>query len=142
MPSKTKFTGQTVHTTPTAIETVVDEGKITIGGVQITGWNVRSIVFASSPVTAAIGDRLNVDISGGSIVINLPAVPSVASVRNSDVNVKHVGGSLAANSITVNAAAGDTIDGAASVVYNNASASAGFSVDYRHDGNGTNWRVS
>lgn len=103
---------------------------------QIAKWNVRNVVPADSPVTAAIGDRINCDTTAGAIVVNLPAVPSTPSPRTVDIVITDTG-TAAANNITVNAAAADFINGSASLVI----AVTGASVQLCHDGDGTNWRI-
>lgn len=115
-------------------------GHVRINGVDL-GWNVRNVVVAASPVTAAWGDRINVDTSGGAIVVNLPAVPAVTSPRQFDCIITHVGGNAIAAAITVNAFnAGDAtnkINGANSFSIN----VTGASIQICHDGDSTNSRI-
>lgn len=103
---------------------------------QIAKWNVRTVTNADSPVTAAIGDWIITDTSGGAITINFPALPAAASPRSADIRVTDTG-SAAANNVTINAAVGDAINGAGSLVIatNNASR------DLSHEGDGTDWRI-
>lgn len=103
----------------------------------VARWNVRAVTNADSPVTAAIGDWIIADTTGGAITINLPAVPSTVSPRGEDVRITDTG-NAGANNVTVNAAAGDLINGATPLVIATNNASRNLS----HQGDGTNWRIA
>ncbi len=107
-------------------------GRVSINGIPI-GWVLRSGVS----ITAAIGDRINGSTTTGAVAITLPAVPSTVSTRDADIIVKDADGNALINNITITPDAGDTIDGAASLVI----AINKASVTLCHDGDGTNWRV-
>lgn len=81
-------------------------------------WNdVSYKVFADSPVTVADGDAgtlYNCDCTGGNIVINLPAIAGLSLSGSWSIGVKKTDSS--ANTITINRASTDVIDGATSLV--------------------------
>ena len=106
-------------------------GRLYVNGIPI-GWN---IVTTAVNAACAIGDR--VLVQGGGITITLPAVPSVVSTRDADIIVVEVNGGVLGSPITINAAAGDLINGAASVTIGVPFGS----LTLCHDGDGTNWRI-
>ena len=56
-------------------------------------WNYRAVAFADSPVTAAAGDWIDCDTTGGVIVVNGPEVKNAAwgvSKFNSGANAVDV----------------------------------------------------
>jgi len=106
-------------------------GRLKVNGIPI-GWN---IVTTGINATVAIGDRVHVQ--GGAITITLPAVPSVVSTRDVDIMILEINGGVLGTPITVTAAAGDLINGAATAIIG-----VGFgSMMLSHDGDGTNWRI-
>lgn len=106
-------------------------GRVKINGIPI-GWN---IVTTGVDATVAIGDRVHVQ--GGAITITLPAVPSVVSTRDVDIIIVEINGGVLGTPITVTAAAGDLINGAATAIIG-----VGFgAMSLCHDGDGTNWRI-
>ena len=106
-------------------------GRLYVNGIPI-GWN---LVTTGVNATVAIGDRVNVQ--GGAITITLPAVPSVVSTRDVDIIIAEVNGGVLGTPITVTAAAGDLINGAATAIIG-----VGFgAMSLCHDGDGTNWRI-
>jgi hypothetical protein len=111
-------------------------GHLYVNGVSL-GWTVRNVSSVNSPVTAAWGDRINVDTTTGAVTINLPAVPSVASPRQLDMIITHVGGNGGANPITVSANGANLINGSGSFSLNVTSGS----ILICHDGDGQNSRV-
>ena len=88
------------------------------GGIALTDlprpWNVRIITSADSPVTAAHGDILSCDSSGGVISITLPA----ATGPNAQFVEINTGGSADTNNIIINTTGADTILGQASITNN------------------------
>mgnify|MGYP003498658603 CR=1 FL=1 len=106
-------------------------GRVYVNSIPI-GWN---IVTTAVNAACAIGDR--VLVQGGGITIPLPAVPSVVSTRDADIIVVEVNGGVLGSPITINAAAGDLINGAASVTIGVPFGS----LTLCHDGDGTNWRI-
>ena len=88
------------------------------GGIALTDlprpWNVRIITSADSPVTAAHGDILSCDSSGGIISITLPA----ATAANAQFVEVTTGGSANTNSIIINTTGADTVLGQSSITHN------------------------
>jgi hypothetical protein len=82
----------------------------------LTGAPRQQRSVTASPITVVPSDSiLNVNISTGSPICTLPP----ASSRNgSPLTYKDVGGQFAAHNLTLTPFAGDTIDGAASLVLN------------------------
>ena len=106
-------------------------GRVYVNGIPI-GWNAVTI---NANATVAIGDK--VLVQGGAITITLPAVPSVVSTRDVDIVILEVNGGVLGTPITVTAAAGDLINGAATAIIG-----VGFgAMSLSHDGDGTNWRI-
>jgi DnaJ-class molecular chaperone len=70
-----------------------------------------SIDHTVSPYTAAYGQTLLVDTSGGAVTINLPA----AVAGGSSIVVLDVGGAASANNITLDPDGAETISGEATV---------------------------
>ena len=106
-------------------------GRVYINGIPI-GWN---LVTLATNGAVAIGDRVLVE--GGGITVTLPVVPSVVSTRDIDITILESLGSALGSPITVAAAAGDLINGAASVLIGVANGA----MQLCHDGDGTNWRI-
>jgi hypothetical protein len=106
-------------------------GRVYVNGVPI-GWN---LVTLATNGAVAIGDRVLVE--GGGIAVTLPAVPSVVSTRDHDMIITESLGLALGSPITINAAAGDLINGAASVTIGVPFGS----LTLCHDGDGTNWRI-
>ena len=106
-------------------------GRVSINGIPI-GWNIVTI---NANATVAIGDRVRVQ--GGAITVTLPPVPSVVSTRDVDLLIHEINGGVLATPITVTAAAGDLINGAAT-----ATIGVGYgAMSLSHDGDGTNWWI-
>lgn len=120
--------GGTVFAVSSATAT---RGRVSINGIPI-GW---TIVTTNINATVAIGDRVHVQ--GGGITITLPAVPSVVSTRDHDIIIMEVSGTALGSPITINAAAGDLINGASSATINVPNGA----MTLCHDGDGTNWRI-
>lgn len=120
--------GGTVFAVSSATAT---RGRVSINGIPI-GW---TIVTTNVNATVAIGDRVHVQ--GGGITITLPAVPSVVSTRDHDIIIMEVNGAALGSPITINAAAGDLINGASSATINVPNGA----MTLCHDGDGTNWRI-
>jgi hypothetical protein len=76
-------------------------------------------------------------VQGGGITVTLPAVPSTVSTRDHDIIITESLGLALGSPITINAAAGDLINGASSTTIGVASGS----LTLCHDGDGTNWRI-
>jgi len=110
-------------------------GHLFVNGVDL-GWNVRTVAFADSPVTAAIGDRFLVDTTGGIVTINLPAVPSVTSARQLDVIVIDAKLNFGANRCVLAPNGTNKID---TVNASIALTTNGVGATLVHDGDGTNW---
>ena len=106
-------------------------GRLYVNGIPI-GWN---IVTTAVNAACAIGDR--VLVQGGGIAVTLPAVPSVVSTRDHDLIITESLGLALGSPITINAAAGDLINGSASVTIGVPFGS----LTLCHDGDGTNWRI-
>lgn len=72
------------------------------------GPSPTAVTFAMSPYTPLVGDTLlMVDTSGGAVTIAMP----LSSTRTLDLEVKDATGNAAANPISVDRTAPDTIDG-------------------------------
>lgn len=94
-----------------------------------------------TPYAARLVDRIIRVNYAGAAVVNLPATNSGNALAiprpgaGASVTVKDISGAAATNNITINAAAGETIDGSASVVINK---------NYGHlelVSNGTGWNI-
>ena len=77
----------------------------------IRPWNITATKTAD--YTTAIGEVVKCDPSGAGFNVDLPAMPSTATLRDVDVIVKNITSST--NTITIRPQAGQTIDGAANV---------------------------
>ena len=77
----------------------------------IRPWNITATKTAD--YTTAIGEVVKCDPSGAGFNVDLPAIPSTATLRDVDVIVKNITSST--NTITIRPQAGETIDGAANV---------------------------
>jgi len=77
----------------------------------IRPWNITATKTAD--YTTAIGEVVKCDPSGAGFNVELPAIPSTATLRDVDVIVKNITSST--NTITIRPQAGQTIDGAANV---------------------------
>ena len=106
-------------------------GRLYVNDIPI-GWNIVTI---NADATVAIGDR--VLVQGGGIVPTLPPVPTTVSTRDVDIMIIEINGGVLGTPITVTAAAGDLINGAATALIG-----LGYgSMQLCHDGDGTNWRI-
>lgn len=90
------------------------------------------ITDGATPVSAAVGDLIAADPTGGAIDVNLPAITQF----NEGLEVVVKNNSASTNNITVNPAGADTIDGAASAVISTGRAS----LTFVSDGVG-NWNI-
>ena len=82
---------------------------------EVWGGQVREVAFADSPIVPAAGDyEFHVDTSGGNVVFNLTGIAAVAANRKRRFNFLKV--TTDANTVTINAAGGETIGTAASLV--------------------------
>ena len=83
----------------------------------------RNVAFADSPVTAAYGDDISCDSSGGAITINLPA-----AVAGRAPIIIRAGASAATNNITLDPSGAETILGEATLEINIKHFSASFAA--------------
>jgi hypothetical protein len=89
--------------------------KVSLANLGIGGGRVQRSI-TSSPIVLIVGDQiLMVNINTGAPTCTLPQ----ASTRNGvPLTFKDVGGQFGAHNLTITPFAGDTIDGAASLVLN------------------------
>ena len=73
-------------------------------------WNFTAT--KTSAYTAAIGEVVKCDPSGGTFAVTLPAVPTTNTLREVDIIIKNITSST--TTITITPDGSDTIDGAAS----------------------------
>lgn len=98
--------------TRSRLVTLDSSGFVPAAQTPVTGFAVTAKVFADSPVAVAASDRYLVcDPVGGNMTVNLPAV---AASSGRVLNVKH--GSGSANTVTVDGAGAETIDGLATLI--------------------------
>lgn len=93
---------------------------------RLTGGNVTTVNFAVSPfaLTADGAGLVIVDASAGNVVLNLPAANVFAALR---FQIKRI--DATANTVTINRAGADTIDGATNVTLPGQGATAQFVSD-------------
>ena len=93
-------------TIATAASTYVALSGTTAAGREQLNLNRRNVAFADSPVTAAYGDDISCDTSGGAITINLPA-----AVAGRAPIIIRAGASALTNNVTVEPNGAETILG-------------------------------
>jgi hypothetical protein len=98
--------GATVFEAKDADLTAIAGLGTTAAGREQLILNRRNVAFADSPVTAAYGDDISCDSSGGAILINLPA-----AVAGRAPIIIRAGASAATNNVTVEPDGAETILG-------------------------------
>lgn len=87
--------------------------ELSSSGIRNT--KITTVALAQSPYTVSVEDlRILLNASGGALVINLPAI-STAGIGTTFI-FDDLGSASAINTITINRAGADLIDGAASQI--------------------------
>ena len=118
---------------------VVTDGGSDTADIAVGAWDVTQVFTpGDSPVSAAINQLVQVDGSGGAVVVNLPEIS--AANKGMMIAIKEVSGSTDYGPVTVTAFAGDTLDNAGVAATTLAMTSLVKSVVLVSDGT-SNWDV-